>query len=74
MVRPIPKLMIDNETSNFCRHSVKRNDFLRYVDVMKCYRRFARVHVSRSVLEANNALKQPHMFIFSERILNSLYV
>ena len=73
MVRPIPKLMIDNETSKLYHHSVKRNVFLRYVDVIKCYRRLARVHVSRSVLEVNNAL-QPHMFIFSERILNSLSV
>ena len=54
-------IMIDNVTSKFCRHSVKHNVLLRYVDVMKCYRRLASVHVSRSVLEANNALQQPHI-------------
>ena len=60
-------IMIDNETSKFCRHSVKRNVLLRYV--MKCYRRLDRVHVLRSVLEANNALQQPHIFIFLKEYL-----
>ena len=55
-------------------HSVNGNVLLRYVDVMKCYRRLGWVHVFRSFLEANNALQPPHMFIFSERILNSLFI
>ena len=68
-------IMIDNETSKFCLHSAKRNVFfLCYDEVMKCYRRLARVHVFQSILEANNAIQPPRMFIFSKRKLNSLSI